>query len=137
MVNSGLILAADNEAELAGVMAHEIAHDEEVGDEPHALDDVQLVPQALVVFFFLLGRKIRTFATNEPEASSIAFPYHLLEALVPGRAVYADGELGITGFDDRGDPFAVLLGDDVIVVNGFIGISFGMIIFTSAIESIP
>ena len=25
-VNSGLILAADNEAELAGVMAHEIAH---------------------------------------------------------------------------------------------------------------
>ncbi len=75
-VNSGLILAADNEAELAGVMAHEIAH---VTAHHQAREmtrmhvaDLGMVPLVMLTGYSALGYGLY-------EASAVAVPLTFLE----------------------------------------------------------
>ena len=75
-VNSGLILAADNEAELAGVMAHEIAH---VAAHHQAREmtrmhyaDLGMVPLVMLTGYSAVGYGIY-------EASAFAVPLTFLE----------------------------------------------------------
>ncbi len=75
-VNSGLILAADNEAQLAGVMAHEIAH---VAAHHQAREmtrmhyaDIGMVPLIMMTGYSLAGYGIY-------EASSVAVPISFLQ----------------------------------------------------------
>ncbi len=75
-VNSGLILAADNEAELAGVMAHEIAH---VAAHHQAREmtrmhyaDMGMVPLVMMTGYSVAGYGIY-------EASSFAVPLTFLQ----------------------------------------------------------
>jgi predicted Zn-dependent protease len=75
-VNSGLILAADNEAELAGVMAHEIGH---VAAHHQAREmtrmhvaDLGMVPLVMMTGYSALGYGIY-------EASAVAVPVTFLE----------------------------------------------------------
>ena len=75
-VNSGLILAADNEAELAGVMAHEIAH---VAAHHQAREmtrmhyaDLGMVPLVMMTGYSAVGYGIY-------EASAFAVPLTFLE----------------------------------------------------------
>lgn len=75
-VNSGLILAADNEAELAGVMAHEIAH---VAAHHQARQttrlhyaDLGMVPLVMVTGYSLAGYGMY-------EASQVAVPLTYLQ----------------------------------------------------------
>jgi predicted Zn-dependent protease len=75
-VNSGLILAADNEAQLAGVMAHEIAH---VAAHHQAREmtrmhyaDLGMVPLVMMTGYSLAGYGIY-------EASTVAVPISFLQ----------------------------------------------------------
>ncbi|MGH9616801.1 MAG: M48 family metallopeptidase, partial [Acidobacteriaceae bacterium] len=75
-VNSGLILAADNEAELAGVMAHEIAH---VAAHHQAREmtrmhyaDLGMVPLVMMTGYSAVGYGVY-------EASAFAVPLTFLE----------------------------------------------------------
>ena len=75
-VNSGLILAADNEAELAGVMAHEIGH---VAAHHQAREmtrmhyaDLGMVPLVMMTGYSAVGYGIY-------EASAVAVPLTFLE----------------------------------------------------------
>lgn len=75
-VNSGLILEADNEAELAGVMAHEIAH---VAAHHQAREmtrmhyaDLGMVPLVMMTGYSLAGYGIY-------EASAVAVPLGMLQ----------------------------------------------------------
>ena len=75
-VNSGLILAADNEAELAGVMAHEIAH---VAAHHQAREmtrmhfaDLGMVPLVMMTGYSMAGYEIY-------EASAVAIPLTFLQ----------------------------------------------------------
>ena len=75
-VNSGLILAADNEAELAGVMAHEIAH---VAAHHQAREmtrmhyaDIGMVPLVMMTGYSAVGYGLY-------EASSFAVPLTFLQ----------------------------------------------------------
>ena len=75
-INSGLILAADNEAQLAGVMAHEIAH---VAAHHQAREmtrmhmaDLGMVPLVMLTGYSALGYGIY-------EASAVAVPLTFLE----------------------------------------------------------
>ncbi len=75
-VNSGLILEADNEAELAGVMAHEIAH---VAAHHQAREmtrmhyaDLGMVPLVMATGYSLAGYGIY-------EASAVAVPLGMLQ----------------------------------------------------------
>lgn len=75
-VNSGLILAADNEAQLAGVMAHEIAH---VAAHHQAREmtrmhyaDLGMVPVVMMTGYNLAGYGIY-------EASTVAIPVSFLQ----------------------------------------------------------
>jgi predicted Zn-dependent protease len=75
-INSGLILAADNEAELAGVMAHEIAH---VAAHHQAREmtrmhyaDLGMVPLVMLTGYSAVGY-------GAYEASAFAVPLTLLE----------------------------------------------------------
>ncbi len=75
-VNSGLILAADNEAELAGVMAHEIAH---VAAHHQAREmtrmhyaDLGMVPLVMLTGYSMAGYEIY-------EASAVAIPLTFLQ----------------------------------------------------------
>lgn len=75
-VNSGLVLAADNEAELAGVMAHEIAH---VAAHHQAREmtrmhyaDLGMVPLVMMTGYSMTGYEIY-------EASAVAIPLTFLQ----------------------------------------------------------
>lgn len=75
-VNSGLVLAADNEAELAGAMAHEIAH---VAAHHQAREmtrmhyaDLGMVPLVMMTGYSMAGYEIY-------EASAVAIPLTFLQ----------------------------------------------------------
>ncbi len=99
-VNSGLILNADEEAELAGVMAHETAHvcAHHAVREQTRMNYAQLGTIPLIFIGGWTGYGIY-------EAASIGVPHHLPEVLarvrgpgrLPGRAIYVPRRLRSAG----------------------------------------
>jgi inositol-phosphate transport system permease protein len=118
----------------------------------HILTTIKYVVTTLVFFNVGLGLIIALITTHLPKRSGIAFrAIWLLPRLTPSvvyimmwRIIAADAPYGILnqliiaplGFETTNwIPEAAFL--FIVLVNGFIGASFSMIIFTSAIESIP
>ncbi len=66
-VNSGLILTADTEAELAGVMAHEIAH-VAARHATRQMTRFQLANIASIPLIFVGGAKRRPLPHDEPQS---------------------------------------------------------------------